>query len=171
MHIEQLARHARDLAAAFHLELIEDSSRHPLQADARHIAADTIHVNNRIIPTPGSPERRIVTLHPIVDEGIYAIALHEMGHHLAPNGMIPVAVKHAASTLEGIANLLLHEEESAWEWAQHYALVWTDLMTSIRSFALFTYRMHVEQGRRLDEEGARLGLDIQALRKEFLAKK
>jgi hypothetical protein len=37
-------------------------------------------------------------------------------------------------------NLTLTEEESAWTWAQHYALEWSAPMQSVMDWALGSYR-------------------------------
>lgn len=37
-------------------------------------------------------------------------------------------------------NLMRMEEAAAWEWARHYALIWTDVMEHVAQWAESTYR-------------------------------
>ncbi len=111
---EQRRKHCHDLAKAFDVRLIEDSKLPP-----EHARADVAN--------------RTVFSAPIADETIYAVVLHEMGHVLAPAGALRTESTRLSS------GLMLHEEQAAWEWAQHYALEWTAVMQGLREWALRTY--------------------------------
>jgi len=108
-----LQRHAYELAAGFDVLLIENPNLKPEEAF-------------------GVPPERAVVCAPIVDETTYAVALHEIGHVASPTGFVR---DPKAPTLSA-----LHlEEDSAWEWAQHYALDWTPAMEAVKSWARATY--------------------------------
>ncbi len=114
---EQRRNHCHDLAKAFDVRLIEDSKLSPDKA-----RADVAH--------------RTVFSAPIADETIYAVVLHELGHVLAPAGALRTESTRLSS------GLMLHEEETAWAWAQHYALEWTEAMQALRDWALGTYALN-----------------------------
>lgn len=61
------------------------------------------------------------------------MALHELGHLAAPTGALRVTVGGDA------ANLQRDEEDAAWTWARHYALVWTPVMDALATWAEGTY--------------------------------
>ncbi len=112
---EQRRTHCHDLAKAFDVRLIEDSKLPP-----EHARADVAN--------------RTVFSAPIADETIYAVVLHEMGHVLAPAGALRTESTRLSS------GLMLHEEQAAWEWAQHYAIEWTPAMDAVKAWALSTYQ-------------------------------
>lgn len=107
-------QHVHDLAAAFDCRVIESDQLRPDEA-------------------LGIQRFRIVLCRPVTDETSYAVALHELGHLVAPLGV----VRHVVRGDHG--NLLRIEEEAAWEWARHYALDWTPLMESVSRWAESTY--------------------------------
>ncbi len=110
-----LRQHARDLAAAFAVRLVETPDIKP--DDARAL-----------------PHLRLALCAPVIDETTYAVALHEIGHLAAPSGVLRAA---GATGDEG--NLKRDEEAAAWAWARHYALIWTPLMDSVARWAENTY--------------------------------
>jgi hypothetical protein len=112
-----LVRHAYELAAAFDIRLIE--------TDARPEEACAI------------PALRTVISSPMIDQTIYAIALHEMGHLLSPLGSLRQHETPASAAR--LHNLMLEEETAAWDWAAHYALEWTPAMQAVREWAYQTY--------------------------------
>ena len=116
---EQLGKHARDLAVAFHVRLIEDARIRPEEALS--------------LPEP----RKIALVSPILDETTYAVALHEMGHLLAPSGILRTVVEGNPK------NLMRLEEDAAWQWAKHYALDWTPAMDALATWAEGTYQPRV----------------------------
>ena len=103
------------------------------------------------IPHPSLGRVSAVVAPPITDETSYAVVLHEMGHHLSALGNVrnvsavptPVPGCHPRERHRWAA-LKLVEEDAAWEWAQHYALVWTVAMEQTRILCYGTY----EEGRR-----------------------
>lgn len=146
-----LAQHARDLATAFRIELRLDPARKPHEASALTVR-----------------EKSSVLCHPIVDESTYAVVLHELGHLLGPGGQVPVAEKLRAPSVVAFHRLTLHEEECAWAWAHHNALLWTPLMTSVEEFALNNYREGIAEAERTDATMRMLGMDSPKLVKSFL---
>jgi hypothetical protein len=116
-----LQSHARELAVAFKCRLVESSQLEPHEAFA-------------------SPRIRVVFCHPVIDETTYAVALHELGHLAAPLGVLTGIVPGDPS------NLCLDQEDAAWEWARHYALVWTPAMQAVRSWAEGTYQRAFGRG-------------------------
>jgi hypothetical protein len=115
MTLSKLQAHARDLAVAFDVRLIEDARIRPEEA-------------------LGIPVRRLVIAHPVVDDTTYAVVLHELGHLAAPSGIL----RHAVSGDRG--NLQRVEEAAAWAWARHYALDWTPAMEAVAQYAEGTYQ-------------------------------
>jgi hypothetical protein len=113
--VDVLQSHARDLAATFDVRLIECAALQPHEAFA----------NARL---------RAVFVGTIVDETTYAVALHEVGHLVAPLGILRAIVEGNAM------NLSLDEEDAAWQWARHYALVWTPVMDAVATWAEGTYK-------------------------------
>ena len=109
-----LQAHARQLSTAFDVRLIEAAALKPEEAlSLSHL--------------------RVALCHPIIDETTYAVALHEMGHLAAPCGVL-------RSVVNGdISRLMRDEEEAAWAWARHYALVWTPAMEAVATWAEGTY--------------------------------
>lgn len=118
-----LQQHARQLADAFGLKLQEVPGFRICDSRVVSLTWRTTSVHSVHVP-------------PIETEFIYAVALHEMGHVLHPAGQVG-----------GSAKLQLHAEESAWSWAQHYALRWTDEMQRALRLGLETYELEcrVEQ--------------------------
>jgi len=127
-----LAQHARALAAAFGIRLVEDASLKP--EDAAAVTAN--------VPTM-EPITAVICA-PIIDETTYAVVLHEIGHHIAPLGNLrrewSAASKAARRPLTvRDYDLEVESEEAAWTYARHHALVWTDPMQFVQDFALGTY--------------------------------
>ena len=112
--VAELQAHARALAQAFGVQLIEDPQFKPDEAFA--LAG-----------------RRVAVCHPIIDETTYAVALHEMGHVVAPTG----SIRHLTTGNEG--NLKREEERAAWAWARHYAIDWSPAMDAVAQWAEGTY--------------------------------
>jgi hypothetical protein len=110
----ELAQHVRGLGAAFAVRIIEDSQLKPEDA-----GASAVH--------------RTIVCAPVTDETTYAVALHELGHVVAPLGAIP------GNESRGSRGLTRDEEHAAWEWARHYALVWTAAMESVARFSEASY--------------------------------
>jgi len=125
-NVQQFADHARALAQAFGVDLIEEDAMKPEGAFAAQLSLPGIHLKG-------------VAIHPIRDETTYAVALHEIGHCLAPLGSLPFEKQRFAPDSVEYANVSIVEEEAAWEWAQHYALEWTQPMQGVQDWALGTY--------------------------------
>lgn len=130
MNPSQYADHARELAAAFHVELFESDEAAPESARAAQIALQPGH----------DPIAKAVFVRTIFDETTYAVALHELGHCLSPMGARPLAKQGLSPDMVEFWNVTISEEEAAWDWAQHYALEWTGPMQGVKDWALQTYR-------------------------------
>lgn len=117
-----LQRHALDLATAFDVRLIVDARLKPEEA-------------------LGLPRIRVALCSTIIDETTYAVALHEIGHLAAPAGVVRQAATSANSAL------MIVEEDAAWAWAKHYALVWSPAMQFVMDYAMGTYERHDAQQR------------------------
>jgi hypothetical protein len=109
-----LQAHAHALAVAFDVRLIEAAVLKPEEA-------------------LGLGHIRVALVSTITDETTYAVALHELGHLASPTGMV------RGVTTGDLTNLLMVEEEAAWQWARHYALEWTPVMERLAAWALSTY--------------------------------
>jgi len=108
---DELRQHAHDLARAFKVVLAE-------VAGMKHTPESALAV----------PVVSMVFVAPITDETTYVVALHELGHVVAPLGAIG-----------GNDNLTREAEDAAWAWARHYALEWTPLMEHVATWARQTY--------------------------------
>lgn len=115
--VQALRAHAFALAHAFGVRLIERDEHAPDDAFA-------------------VPALRLCVVAPIKDETQYAVALHELGHVLAPLGVIDDGELRDRA---GRWRIKLDEETAAWDWAQHYALTWTPVMQSVREMTFATY--------------------------------
>jgi hypothetical protein len=135
-------KHVLQLANAFHVSIREDPRRRPDQAAAGFLGQDAL--------LPWDQRRRCAVFRPVKDESSYAVAMHELGHAVAPNGMLEYERNPREMTLRDF-RLQLHCEEVAWDWAIHQALHWTPLMDAVRQMCLGFYDDHVhylETGRR-----------------------
>lgn len=134
--VQELADHARALASAFKISLVErdDIIVKPEQAISLHY------------DLPGGLQYKIVGVQVIADECRYAIALHELGHCIAPLG----AIAESKTRPE----LILVQEEAAWEWAEYHALVWTTAMEQTKTFGLDSYRKTDSERRAREKSGA-----------------
>lgn len=125
---QELAQHARQLANAFHVQLIEAEELTPEGGMARQLQLKGVGVVGHQ-----------VAIKPITDETSYAVALHEIGHCAAPCGFIPGANENIF--------LSLQQEQAAWEWARHYALDWTVGMEQVANYGLGTYEKDAQRER------------------------
>ena len=119
-----LMQHARKLAAAFNVRLVEDSGAS--RTDAHSYPAE-----------PDGEWAGMVTCHPVDDETSYAICLHEIGHIIAPAGMMNYT--DADGDDQRLVRMKLVAERAAWQWAKHYAVTWTASMEQARRFGLGSY--------------------------------
>ena len=110
--------HAREVAHAFQVRLIEDAALPP------HGAVSF-------------PVGRIVVCAPIIDDTTYAVALHEIGHVVAPRGSLSGSCRPEGFRHE--LRLTVVEEDAAWTWAHHYALEWTPLMDHVERWGRASY--------------------------------
>lgn len=127
--LEELKRHVVDLCAAFNVKLVlvADLAQRPERA-----------VSHQLIAKKGGETlAMLVECAPIVDETTYAVALHEIGHCVAPNG-------HFIGITEDYQMRLI-AEEAAWEWAKWASLDWTPTMEQNMLMSVGTYRKRAQQ--------------------------
>lgn len=134
----EYAQHITQLAAAFKVELLVDRRMAPERAGAGFRHADR--------GKPHDQRRMLIMIAPINDDTSYAVALHELGHCLAPLGMVcqsqgsrTMRVTNRLSSIRD-CRLKLMEEEAAWEWARHFAREWTVGMDMVERQSLDAYR-------------------------------
>jgi hypothetical protein len=120
--VEELAEHVRQLSEAFGVPIVFTKE----VGDNGYTMA---------LQVPGSPLRCSVITQPVTDECTYAIALHELGHAVEPLGVI--------QTDE------LAKEELAWNWARHYALIWTTAMDQVEHIGMQSHRLKVQHEEQL----------------------
>jgi hypothetical protein len=82
---------------------------------------------------PITPDFRAAFVAPITDEITYAVAMHELGHAVAPAGCLRFAQQSVTRSS------LITEELAAWEWARHMALDWSPTMHHVATLALRAY--------------------------------
>jgi hypothetical protein len=124
----QLRIHAHELARAFKARLVETPGMPPDDAFA-------------------IPAMSVVVCAPITEETTYAVALHELGHLVAPLG----ALRTRASAHN--VNLRCDEEEAAWAWARRMAIEWTPVMESVARWAEGTYTRVADEERSVMRPG------------------
>lgn len=175
--VQELASHARQIANAFDVVLMEvpEDIFRPEDAVAFHVTAKMI--DDLLARTTEPDVQRlfhqlkrdilrgkqcsIVFVKPITDETLYAVAMHELGHCIAPNGNIQGPDRPRLKVLM---------ETVAWEWAEHHALDWTIAMQHVKAFALGTYvegQRREERAKVLDEQQKEIRADAV---KRFLKK-
>lgn len=130
------AIHVYLLAGAFHVIL--QPVKNVADSNAGY-ATDDEHL-------PLDQRRLVVNIARVIDETTYAVALHELGHVLAPCGSLTTTQASLQmrtggqpTTLRDV-KLRLDEEEAAWEWAHHFALEWTPAMKRIERLSTNSYR-------------------------------
>ncbi len=126
----ELAAHVAALASAFGVRLLVNPAIPPeaARAGTGRLAGAAL---------------KLVEVAPVTDETTYAVALHEVGHHIAPCGTVDLESAQGRATGEPATladwNLLVLAEESAWEYAAYHALCWTDPMAFVKQWSLGTY--------------------------------
>lgn len=131
--INELATHARELAAAFNVRLMEIPGMPPEFALSINIGL----------------KHKAVLVAPMTDETGYAITLHELGHCCHPSGNLQEFALQDIETIikklkrgilpERNMRVALDEETAAWEWAEYYALDWTVAMEHVKAYSVSTY--------------------------------
>jgi hypothetical protein len=115
----------------------------PLEANNLHMERSAAGV---LRDAPVFDDRtRVVFIAEPTDEPTYAAALHELGHVLAPLGMVAAreGSRHYRLTRRPYdlrdVRLELEAERAAWEWAHAHAIEWTEVMTFVEATAMATY--------------------------------
>lgn len=144
-----LRDHAQSLATLFGITLVYSEKLKYEEAGAI-VFDDSSPEAKRALAEVGCT-KMVVRARAIIDEATYAVVMHEIGHHLAPNGHCllkdPKPGCHPRDRYEWLAAKLV-AEEAAWEWAQYYieqVFVWTAAMEQVKRYGLGTY----ERGRRM----------------------
>ena len=90
-----------------------------------------------------SARYRTIYLPHVDDDTSYAVGLHELGHLVAPNGMLGAGVVQRDIRCETVLPMerydALQGEMAAWAWAASVALEWTCGMEQVRQITLDTY--------------------------------
>jgi hypothetical protein len=149
MNVENMRRHVDQLSKAFDIGMVFDRSLDRETAAAVRLKGGLTQVSDRSLRV----RERIVITRPIDEETSYAVAVHELGHHLAPNGYCdrprPPTCSHPRELFEWAAAKLV-AEEAAWEWAQYYieqVFYWTVAMEQTKQYAFGTYLRFRRTGR------------------------
>lgn len=132
----QLAEHARALARAFDVRLIEDSGL-PLEG-SHSVPVERLPELQRVMLVGGTWKGAAIVRH-VTDDRTYAICLHEIGHCVAAFGCL-IHERQAATGVVRKTTLTMMQEVAAYEWAEHYALVWTRAMEAAKQEGLDSYR-------------------------------
>lgn len=133
------ARHIRALCRAFGVRLRIERGMNPTAAGAGFATIAGVKTM-----TPA------IIIAPVIDETTYAVALHELGHCLSPTGMLHDQGSRGWRKTNQLmckrdVRLKMLEEQSAWEWAHHYALEWTDAMTFVEQLSLNSYKQQLNR--------------------------
>lgn len=91
------------------------------------------------------PEARAILLPEVDDETGYAVALHEIGHLVAPGGCDRLTDLDVGRSNLMAAYDLLTMEHIAWAWARATAVDWTVAMEQTCQINLGTYVRNVER--------------------------
>jgi len=117
----ELQQHIVDLCKAFDVELVIEPTATNAHAELKRFVQMMVASGGRQYVNADKEERRLVMM-PISNEMYYAVALHELGHFCHPGGRLP-----NSRDANGVINVkvAIEEEENAWTWAIHHALIWT----------------------------------------------
>jgi hypothetical protein len=132
--LQELAEHARAVAVAFNVDMIEDPRMSPQDGVSGRLRYIDKADHHRAHP---ELEQRRAAVSPIVDEPTYAVAMHEIGHMADPLGAMDEDRERA--TPESVVRIILLQERAAWDWARHYALDWTPAMEQVAQLAYGSY--------------------------------
>jgi hypothetical protein len=80
---------------------------------------------------------------PIADMATYAGAMHELGHHVHPQGSVLKSLGKARvekMTDLDVARVKIEEERAAWDWARANAIDWDATADSVQRHAIGTYK-------------------------------
>jgi hypothetical protein len=144
MTIDQLSAHIEALGKAFQIQLLFEVAGQKVSAEAA-MAVDVEMMAQNLITGEIRPVKvRGIAVAPITNHATYAIALHELGHHLHPLGIMQTSDQDEFDRLEVL------RERSAWEWAEANALEWNNEMEHVKLHGLRSY----------EQKAQRLGIDI-----------
>jgi hypothetical protein len=142
--LRQLVEHLAALALQHNITLDVIAGMKPERALAR------AGINPFTRQTVG----RRIQIAPVTEESTYVVALHEMGHLVAPNGMSGTSVGMARSVRD--IQSILRAEQAAWDWAKENAIEWSVAMEQNKQMSLGAY----------EDWALRLGRMLLALHKE-----
>jgi hypothetical protein len=138
-----LLRHVISLATAFDVRLVMDTDKrvNPETEDQTGAAGFGFSLEH-----PEQIVQCMVHVPFVMDERSYAVALHELGHTLSPTGCLwqHMDQRGKIPTFRNL-NLLLEQEDAAWEWARRYAIHWTLAMESYAKDARDSYRIYCDR--------------------------
>ncbi len=158
----RLMNHVVELAAAFHIDVFVG----PIEASgAGHciIECPRCRARNRLTRVGWTrcgrckadlgqcDKPKCARFAMITNHFTYAVALHELGHCEAPNGMMPrhefTAHYNATGQFSSIRDIALRmmEERAAWAWARYHALCWNAEMDAAEAVGLRSYDTSVKR--------------------------
>ena len=112
-------------------------------AKAHHIHIHETAINDSESLTNFRLRKIVIPL--IASESVYATAMHELGHLIAPEGISLERRQRVANSINAVwhgrapIDMMIGEEIAAWTWAKENALLWTSVMQENATRALKTY--------------------------------
>lgn len=104
---------------------------------------------HQIRTSGANPQKRTIHIPPVRGHVTYAVALHEIGHILHPQGMLRDGETGALESMSSemsettqqaaFFDVQLIEEASAWQWAITHAKEWTPVMARTLKWSFHTY--------------------------------
>lgn len=134
MTVAEMNAHVQALAIAFKIVLV-------MNDEVPREIAGAIPDLGRLLEEPMLNGVRGVLARIIDDETGYAVVLHELGHLIAPLGLLRPALPPHPTQEETrrYTNLMWDEECAAWDWAEHHSLIWSAAMETVRRIGLDSY--------------------------------
>lgn len=135
---DELLAHVMSLARAFKVRVQFDPSM-PVEDAGAGIMTNRA-TGERFL------DRKVVFVREVTSHASYAVALHELGHCVHPNGQLMLTecspqfrATGRLATLRDV-RLKIDEELAAWAWAKANALEWTLEMEQTKRISFASYR-------------------------------
>lgn len=136
--MSKLMDHVMSIAEREHIRVLVDST----------ISGELRNDDDRQISMANVSLRTVVVGYATATQpGIYAAAMHELGHILSANAVaLGAGIRqcqrcgnHPDMTDPKNVERIIAMEAAAWQWAREHAMVWTDAMEHYARWALSTY--------------------------------
>ena len=141
MTVRNFKWHAAEISRQFGIVVVYEERLARDQAMVLRLRGELLGPIDRLMGL----KEGVVFARPIDDDTSYAVVMHEVGHHVAPNGYCllpePKPGCHTRDRFEYAAAKLV-AEEAAWEWARYYVeqvFVWTIGMESVYQSVIRSY--------------------------------